>query len=87
MSGNSYAARTLNKVLKLTGSITDSVEKMEEKLNSPLPENALEKACFYRDVIIPIMNEIRENTDKLELITDRNVWPVPTYNELLFGVD
>ena len=87
MSGNSYAARTLNKVLKLTGSITDSVEKMEEKLNSPLPENALEKACFYRDVIIPIMNEIRENTDKLELITDRNVWPVPTYKELLFGVD
>ncbi|MBQ9036032.1 MAG: glutamine synthetase III [Erysipelotrichaceae bacterium] len=84
---NTYANRTLNKVLTLNCNITDCVETMEEKLNSSLPEGALEKACFYRDEIIPLMNEIRENVDKLELITDRSIWPMPTYKELLFGVD
>ena len=33
------------------------------------------------------MDSIRRNTDELELVTDRELWPMPTYKELLFGVD
>ena len=87
LSRNSYATRTLNKVIELTGNITDSAEQMEEKLYSGLSETSLDKAYYYRDVIIPLMNRLRENTDNLELITDRSLWPIPTYKELLFGVD
>ena len=59
----------------------------EEKLYSVLPESSLDKAYYYRDIIIPVMNRLRKNTDNLERITDRALWPIPTYKELMFGVD
>ena len=87
LSENSYAARTLKKVAELTGNIADCIEETEEKLYSVLPESSLDKAYYYRDIIIPVMNRLRKNTDSLERITDRALWPIPTYKELMFGVD
>ncbi|MBQ1521266.1 MAG: glutamine synthetase III [Erysipelotrichaceae bacterium] len=87
LSENSYAARTLKKVAELTGNIADCIEETEEKLYSVLPEYSLDKAYYYRDIIIPVMNRLRKNTDNLERITDRALWPIPTYKELMFGVD
>ena len=87
LSENSYAARTLKKVAELTGNIADCIEETEEKLYSVLPESSLDNAYYYRDIIIPVMNRLRKNTDSLERITDRALWPIPTYKELMFGVD
>ena len=44
-------------------------------------------AFYYHDEVIPLMTLIRRDTDELELITDRKCWPMPTYKELMFGVD
>lgn len=43
-----------------------------------------EKAIFARDNVCPIMVELRKSVDKLENITDKELWPVPTFSELLF---
>ena len=40
----------------------------------------------YKDFVIPKMEEIRESADKIELLTDREYWPYPSYADLLFGV-
>jgi len=32
------------------------------------------------------MNEMREVADKLEMMVDASLWPIPTYGDLLFGV-
>lgn len=32
------------------------------------------------------MNELRITADELEVITDREFWPYPSYGDLLFGV-
>ena len=40
----------------------------------------------YKDVIIPRMDKIRDSADKIEVMTDRNYWPYPSYADLLFGV-
>jgi glutamine synthetase len=45
-----------------------------------------EKACFYRDEIIPAMNRLRADGDKLETLVDASLWPFPTYGELLFYI-
>ena len=39
-----------------------------------------------RDLIIPLskLDEIRYQIDKLELIVDDSLWPLPKYRELLF---
>lgn len=43
-----------------------------------------EKAIYARDVMSPIMLELRRNVDKLENIIDKALWPVPTFADLLF---
>lgn len=43
-----------------------------------------EKAIAYHDNVIPLMEEIRRHIDKLELMVDNEMWPLPKYRELLF---
>ena len=44
------------------------------------------KANFYADNVVPAMEKLREEIDALEVITSRDVWPVPSYNNMLFYV-
>ncbi|HAU87113.1 MAG TPA: glutamine synthetase type III [Lachnospiraceae bacterium] len=41
-------------------------------------------ATYFRDVIIPIMQELRSKIDKLEEIVDKEYWPVPSYSDMLY---
>ena len=43
-----------------------------------------EKAIAYHDTIAPMLEQIRYHIDKLELIVDNRMWPLPNYRELLF---
>jgi len=43
-----------------------------------------EKAVAYHDTVSPYFDKIRYNIDKLELIVDNEMWPLPKYRELLF---
>ncbi len=43
-----------------------------------------DQAVFYRDKVVPAMEELRKPIDKLELLTDRRKWPVPSYSDLMY---
>ncbi|MEG0072611.1 MAG: glutamine synthetase III [Raoultibacter sp.] len=43
-----------------------------------------EKATYYAQTVLPIMDDLRSAIDALEIITERDYWPVPTYNDMLF---
>lgn len=43
-----------------------------------------EKAIAYHDTVAPYLEKIRYHIDKLELIIDNEMWPLPKYRELLF---
>lgn len=45
-----------------------------------------EQAFFYKDTIMKIMAQLRAPADKLEMIVDKELWPFPTYGELMFEV-
>ncbi|MCX7810448.1 MAG: glutamine synthetase III [Leptospiraceae bacterium] len=46
-----------------------------------------EHACYLRDVVFNTgMKELREITDEIELLVDKNYWPMPDYSDLLFKV-
>ena len=42
------------------------------------------KAIAYHDTVVPEMEEIRYHIDKLELMVDNEMWPLPKYREMLF---
>jgi len=67
--------------------IKGGIDQIEELLNGSKTSSSLEKAFFYHDQIIPLMEELRKHADEMEKICDREYWPMPTYLELLFGVD
>ena len=47
-------------------------------------ESEREKAIAYHDTVVPHMDVIRYHIDKLELMVDNEMWPLPKYRELLF---
>ncbi len=49
-------------------------------------DNIVEKAEFFKDMVLPGMKELRGPVDALEVIVDKKDWPVPTYGDLLFRV-
>ncbi len=53
--------------------------KVANKLESPH-----EKALAYSNTVAPFLEEIRYHIDKLELIVDDEMWPLPKYREMLF---
>ena len=83
---SSYEVKTLARIRKLKRDILKDMEMIERALKL-LPDGALERSYYYHDKILPLMEAVRKNTDELELLTDRKYWPMPTYKELLFGVD
>ncbi len=48
--------------------------------------SSYDHAVMYRDIVITKMNELRLVADKLETIVDEEMWPFPTYSELLYNV-
>lgn len=63
-------------VIKLQEVVTEAATK----------EEGAEQATYFKDVVFQAMAELRAPIDALELIIDREAWPVPTYGELLFEV-
>ena len=45
-----------------------------------------QRANKYAHEIVPIMERLRAAVDEMEVVTDRDHWPVPTYNDMLFYV-
>ena len=45
-----------------------------------------EMAVFFREKVVPAMDRLREPVDELETIVDHDLWPVPTYGELLYEI-
>ena len=49
-------------------------------------EDTYELAKFHHDVIFADMNELREVVDELETVVPSDIWPYPTYGEILYSV-
>lgn len=59
-------------------------EMVEERKKANKIEDSFRKAKAYEDKVRPYFDEIRYHIDKLELIVDDEIWPLPKYRELLF---
>ena len=83
----SYERDTVRRVSELSASLHKKVtELFEELCEAEEKRDALEKARFFKDAVLPKMEEMRGLTDELELLVSRKHWPFPTYGDLLFSV-
>jgi glutamine synthetase len=59
-------------------------DMIEERRKANVIEDPYKKAVAYESRVKPYLGEIRNHIDKLELVVDNEMWPLPKYRELLF---
>ena len=57
---------------------------IEARKKANVIEDIVAKAEAYDKNVRPYLDDIRYHIDKLELIVDNELWPLPKYRELLF---
>ncbi len=90
-SGTEAKALSSNNILLIkdisehSAYITENVQRLIDarKVANRL-EDVREKAIAYHDNVAPLIEDIRKHVDKLELIVDDELWPLPKYREMLF---
>ena len=74
----------LNELTSIIETLQQGITTLTKATEDHTGENSLAHAKHSRDVIIPAMNAVRVAGDKLEGIVADDLWPLPTYQEMLF---
>ena len=69
-------AETKTAMDKLSGLIAESESHEEGR----------DRAVFFRESVVPAMRALRKPVDELEMIVDKDMWPMPSYGDLIFEV-
>lgn len=76
---------TIKDISDHISSIKDDVEMMTEARKvANRQETIAEQAMAYKNSVKPYFESIRYHVDKLEMLVDDELWPLPKYRELLF---
>jgi glutamine synthetase len=78
------ARRALDEIVKLTDEAKIRVDKLQSLLEHEGNGDPQKHAKYFRDKVIPAMDALRETGDALESVTPHDIWPLPTYREMLF---
>ncbi len=80
-------ADILKSVCEKLSAMQTALKKLEKvEAEAGAMKDAKEQAFFYKDVVREVMQELRDPADELEMIVDKDIWPLPTYGELMFEV-
>ena len=78
--------------IELIKTISSHISNIKSKVNEMTEarkvankiENEKDKALQYSNIVVAYIEDIRNHIDKLELIIDDEIWPLPKYREMLF---
>ena len=77
----------LKETSELLSDMQTALAKLKEvEQTASSMEDVKAQAFYYKDTVKVVMEELREPADKLEMIVDKEIWPFPTYGELMFEV-
>ena len=84
---NSFVLEDVVKLSSLLEKVKETLNVLEEKtIHAETISDSLEKAKYYRDEVLVLMNELRNSVDSMEGVLSKDAWPIPTYTDLLFGI-
>ncbi len=88
-AGKTYNVSVQEKLLEKTSALlAESYEALnhlaEVSAEIEKKEEGPERARYCLDVIMPAMTELRTPVDALEMVVDKEMWPMPSYGDLMF---
>ena len=89
MKSVSVSASVQEEILKKISSLVDSVSKKMIKFEANIKKaqdasDVVKKAEIYRDDVFAMIQDLRTDIDELEMNVPSDIWPVPSYADLLF---
>jgi len=81
--GYEFDTDTLDRVTTLVKSLQDSIATLAKTMEHDAASVA-DHAQHSRDIVLPAMATVREYADELEGVVADDLWPLPTYQEMLF---
>jgi glutamine synthetase len=75
---------TLETVSDLVASLTSGLGVLRGAIAHGHAEDPLVTATYFRDSVLPAMAEVRAAADELEGLVADDLWPLPTYQEMLY---
>src|SRR5208283_1998048 len=82
--GSKTQTAHLNELVGAIEELQSATDRLTEDVDEPAKGDSLDHAKYSRDVIIPAMNAVRAAGDQLETLVADDLWPLPTYQEMLF---
>jgi glutamine synthetase len=82
--GYEFDTDTLDQVTALVKKLQDSCAELRDLISHPHASDKLKAAKHCRDDVLPAMLEVRRAVDALEGVVADDLWPLPTYQEMLF---
>ena len=74
----------VNSLLADASAALEQLKPLMDRVDSI--QDLREMAQAYREAVVPAMAALRCPIDQLELMVDKDLWPVPTYGDLMFEV-
>ena len=82
-----YEKELLAKVSKLNTAAYKKTEKLEQAvLKAKEISETQELSMYYKDAVFAAMSELRITVDELETVVPADIWPYPSYGDMLFSV-
>ena len=82
--GKPCCTSMLDDVTALLADLQKATANLEEVVTIPDNLSAAKQAQYLVSNVVPVMGDLRKTVDALELIMDDELWPLPTYQEMLF---
>ncbi len=82
--GYEFDTDTLDSVTALVKVLQDSIGALDHAIREEASETPIEAARHRCDVVLPAMLGVRGYVDELESLVADDLWPLPTYQEMLF---
>jgi glutamine synthetase len=84
LQGTTPHLGTLETLTGLVSQLEAAIAKLEGAIEHKASGDLLSHAKHFRDEVLPAMADVRQVADKLETIVADDLWPLPTYREMLF---
>ena len=75
---------TLEQVAELTRNLKASIDKLDDILANHHAATLCDEAKHFGREVLPAMQQVRQHADTLEGLVADDLWPLPTYQEMLF---
>lgn len=85
---SSAESELADKLSALTDALSARIKTLEADIaQAHTMDGAADKAKYFHDTVFASMQSLRSVADELETVVAADYWPIPTYSDLLFGIE